>query len=358
MFASDSASSTTPKILWLVPLLLAAEIAALVLLPHPWFHLQYLYRGVPVFFLLTLLFFSRTKLRHLELSTVHIAGAATHITALALVLGAEIFLNTERQQATARAFASVRDGWLILIAGLVPSLLFTFFSAGKILKTSRRMGVAWLYAAICSIALVVSRDLLSRSWESGNGIGILLQVTAFRGARYLLALLYPTVVSDVSIQLLGTTRFQILIGSACSGVQGLALLSVLILGWLCFARRDLRPARVLLLGCSALVVMWALNIVRLVTLIAIGDSGHANVAMHGFHSEAGWIALTVVALGCLITTERISWFHKPSPLGTGATAPAPSGLSTQAVRNVPAIYLSPFLAITGACSEPGRLGRF
>ena len=347
MLESEAAQARTPWRLWLIPLILAIETTAVVQVPHPWFTI-YLYRGVPVFFGLTLLFFGRVELRRIGEMTFSTTGAAVHVAALTSLAVVELFLLAIRRGVAGPTYVVVADAWLLLLLSLVPTLLVTFFPLKKVLDTARRLGAAWVYAAVCSTVLVIVRELLRESWEDGGRVGTFLQSTAFNGSRHLLGLLYPHIIHDASSQLLGTARFQILIGSTCSGVQGLALLSVLMVAWYCFARRHLRPARVLLLGCFALATMWALNIVRLVALIAIGDAGHPRVAMNGFHSEAGWIALIVVTLGLLLTTERISWFRRPNSLGSGANASASSETPARTLRNVPAMYLLPFLAITGA----------
>jgi len=56
---------------------------------------------------------------------------------------------------------------------------------------------------------------------------------------------------------------------------------------------------------------------RLLTaLILIGVAGARDVAVNGFHSEAGWIAFNCVALGFALTAQRVAWFKtataKPS----------------------------------------------
>ena len=334
---------------WLIPLILAVETTAAVQFPHPWFNI-YLFRGVPVFFALTLLFFGRNELGALGSSVFQAGWASLHVGLLALVAVAELYLLGFQQRSGSTVYTVVGYAWPVLLSSLVPSLLLAFFPFTRLVNVARRLGRVWLYAAVSSLVLMVLMEGLHRSWNGqGGGLGVFLQTSAFHGAEHLLGRFYPGVVADPHSYLLGTPRFQIIVGSTCSGVQGLALLSVLLLTWSFYDRKRLRLGRVLLLGCLALMVMWSLNIVRLAALIAIGDAGYPGVAINGFHSEAGWIALNVVTLALLVALERVPWFRKMAPAGVAPqTLGAGSGIPRLAARNVPAIYLLPFLAITAA----------
>ena len=52
---------------------------------------------------------------------------------------------------------------------------------------------------------------------------------------------------------------------------------------------------------------WALNCVRILALILIGDAGAPAVAAGGFHSEAGWISFIVLSAGLLLASQHTSW---------------------------------------------------
>ena len=61
-------------------------------------------------------------------------------------------------------------------------------------------------------------------------------------------------------------------------------------------RKELRfPGALVLLPLGA-VVIWMLNAVRIVALIAIGTSGWREIALGGFHSQAGWLLFNAVGL--------------------------------------------------------------
>ena len=334
---------------WLIFFILAVETTAAVHFPHPWFNI-YLFRGVPVFFALILLFFGRNELRSLVSTVFQARWAALHAGLVALVVLAELYLLGFQQRSSSTVYEVIGYAWPVLLFSLVPSLLITFFPLSRLLNVARRLGRVWLYAAVSSVALVMLMEWLHRSWNRpGGDLGFFLQNSAFHGTEHLLGCFYPGIVADPHSYLLGTRRFQIIIGSTCSGVQGLALLSVLLLTWSLYDPKRLRLARVLLLGCLALAVMWSLNIIRLTALVAIGDAGYPGVAINGFHSEAGWIALNVVTLALLVVLERVPWFRKMAPSGIERQMlVVGNGVPQRMARNVPAIYLLPFLFITAA----------
>jgi len=74
-------------------------------------------------------------------------------------------------------------------------------------------------------------------------------------------------------------------------------------------------------------------------LILIGNAGAPAIALGGFHSQAGWMAFNVVALGFSVGVQRLPWITTRQP--SRASAAAAGG-------NPAAPYLVPFLAILAA----------
>ncbi len=331
-------------------ILLAVENTIVVQLPHPWFNM-YLYRGLPIVFGLALVFFGRPQFRtsFIQSRAIQPVPIGVHVVTLGLWAVLEIFLLLR--------FGSLPPGpslrvavwlWLALFPVLAATLFLSFLPLKRVFALARSLGVAWLYAAISSALVVVLRERFRLAWgASSSRVGSAALAAAFSEAKWLLGLFYPHVVQDRSTHLLGTDRFLVIVGGTCSGLEGLALMSAFSAVWLIYARRELRLARALLLIPVALGLMWALNLFRLVALIAIGDAGHPEVATQGFHSEAGWIAFNLVSLGFLFTAQNIQWFRKADRLqAAGGASYAPP--ESRRIANIPAVYLGPFLAITAA----------
>ncbi len=89
------------------------------------------------------------------------------------------------------------------------------------------------------------------------------------------------------------------------------------------------------------VVIWSFNVLRLVLLLLLGASGHPEMALGGFHSQAGWLAFNIVGLGLVAVSRQYRLFVKETP--TPDSAPV-----HPAVSNPTAIYLGPMLAIVAA----------
>ncbi len=339
-----------PRRLWIFLTILAAENTLAVQLPHPWFNM-YLYRGLPIVFGLALIFFGRIPFRSAFLpdEPIRIAPAAWHGATLALLASLEVILlqrfGTEPAGPALRAAVAL---WLYLFPVLAATLILSFLSLRKVLALGRSLRSAWLYAAVSAALVVFLREKFRLAWgTSTSSLGSAALTAAFNEAQWLLRRIYPVVVQDPASHLLGTDRFLVIVGGTCSGLEGLALMSAFSAVWLIYARHELRIARALLLVPVALGLMWALNLVRLVALIAIGDAGHPAIATQGFHSEAGWIAFNLVSLGFLLTAQQIQWFRKAIPYSPQSSGTSSLPDSSRFV-NLPAIYLGPFLAITAA----------
>jgi exosortase E/protease (VPEID-CTERM system) len=91
--------------------------------------------------------------------------------------------------------------------------------------------------------------------------------------------------------------------------------------------------------------MWSLNVLRLVALIAIGTAGHPDIAINGFHAQAGWICFNGVALGVLLAAQHVAWFQKHAAGVSGAETHENAALDLRGTRNPTAVYLAPFLSI-------------
>jgi len=65
------------------------------------------------------------------------------------------------------------------------------------------------------------------------------------------------------------------------------------------------------------VMSWLLNVVRIAILILIGAYVSPDLAVNGFHSYAGWLFFTLLALGMLFLVQSIPWLQR-----TRRSAPA------------------------------------
>jgi exosortase E/protease (VPEID-CTERM system) len=239
--------------------------------------------------------------------------------------------------------------WFGTICLLPIPLAGALFGLRRFLSLLGSLGEAWGLAAICSALMTLTRYALVVAWDVPRfRFGAAMQTACFLGVKALLGLFYRDVVSDPASRVIGTKVFLVQIAGQCSGIDGLALMLSLTVGWLIFSRRELRIMRAWLLVPASMLLIWLLNLVRITALIAIGDAGFEPVAVGGFHSEAGWILFSCVGLGFLLVVNAVPWFRIAGPELAIQGAETSATLNPRAATNVAAVYLLPFLAAVAA----------
>ena len=227
--------------------------------------------------------------------------------------------------------------WVAWIAsGLLGIALaaFAFAPPRFWLTLVRAAGPFWIVAGVGSVVAWRMVGPFGEVWYNSGWPE--LTDSTFALATLLLRPFFSDLISDRAKILLGTPKFAVTIGGACSGLEGGGLMLVFGIGWLWFLRREFRFPQALLLIPAGLAVMWLSNGVRIAALILIGNAGAPGIAMGGFHSQAGWISFNVVALGVVVASGRVAWWSRRPP-----HVP----VSGPVVRNPAAAYLAPFLLV-------------
>ncbi len=196
---------------------------------------------------------------------------------------------------------------------------------------------------LCAIAAVAA----ALAWRFVIPLWSMWDTAAWRPAidatfdftAFLLRPFLPGMVLDRAAHVIGSSRFSVTVGGACSGFEGAGLMLVFSAGWLWFFRRECRFPQALLLVPASIAVMWVLNAARIGVLILIGNAGFPAIAMGGFHSQAGWISFNLVAMGVSLAASHVPWWRS-GQLERSRPAPLPHDLT--------AAYLVPFLAILAA----------
>jgi CAAX prenyl protease-like protein len=213
--------------------------------------------------------------------------------------------------------------WLNKSAGLLAAGAVLALAVGLValacipfsvwVRTARETSPVWIYATLAGVAAWFLRSPAQWLWiQSSTANVYLLQVVTFRSVQAVLGFLLPDMVVDAGPFVIGTPRFSVSVGAPCSGIEGLGLVLVFTIVWLWFFRRENRFPRALALIPCALACAFLLNVVRIAALILIGNAGAPEVAFVGFHSQAGWIAFTLVALAFSMATQRLAWVRKPT----------------------------------------------
>jgi len=210
------------------------------------------------------------------------------------------------------------------------ALLLVLAPASMWWRATCAVGVRWAYAALAAligtVAIVWSQDL----W------GPTAQLT-FGLVHELLRPVLPSLQADAATRILRTPNFAVQVSRVCSGLEGTGMMLAFCSAWLLYFRAEYRFPRALLVIPAGIVLVFALNVVRIAVLVLIGNAGHPAMAVYGFHSQAGWIAFNCTACGVAFASRRTRWLQRDSCL----RAETPTSDSTAA-------YLVPFLAVLAA----------
>jgi exosortase len=178
-----------------------------------------------------------------------------------------------------------------------------FFVAGLI---ALLYGVRRLWALKFPVVFLLLAWPLPYAPLVGDGMQAFADITASAVAaiNHWLPLARPAV-DDPTVFYIGQAphSFAVSIGSACSGVN--SLVGFLIVGGaLAYAVRGSAVRRVLWLTVG-LFVIWALNVVRIEAIFAVGAKFGQQAALDVLHPVAGMIVFNLGVLAMLASTNRV-----------------------------------------------------
>jgi exosortase E/protease (VPEID-CTERM system) len=286
--------------------------------------------------------------------------------------------NREALTRLSAALASAPIDWKLLAAHAAAMTLFVSLSS-RIYSTglpSDGIVATWFLAGVSAIALAGLSALPAFAWRRLFGgdpylwayavAAVILACVAgnqFRAlwlpasrltfdlTKAILQLFVSRVVADPAGMNLGTQRFSVTIAPECSGFEGVGLIAAFGIVWLVVFRKQCRWPHALLLIPAGVALIFLLNAVRLAALILIGNSGAERIALGGFHSQAGWIAFSAVALGFSVAAREFSWFNRETFNRETFNRQTPQSRSievTPTTRNATTEWVLPFVAIVAA----------
>jgi exosortase E/protease (VPEID-CTERM system) len=217
------------------------------------------------------------------------------------------------------------------IAAIVCGAL-AFVPCNVWLELLRVNGFLWAYALAGATAACVVGNMSRALWHSAS-------LATFVLTKALLSPFVSEVFANPAALSIGTNRFHVRISPACSGLEGVGLMLGFGTLWLVLFRRECRFPQSLALLPVGIAASFFLNSVRIAALILIGNAGAPQIAIGGFHSQAGWILFSAVAMGFCIAARNGSWFTR---------RPQAVEARQSSFENSTEAYLGPFLAILAA----------
>jgi exosortase E/protease (VPEID-CTERM system) len=193
----------------------------------------------------------------------------------------------------------------------------------------RGTGPLWAYASTAVVSACLIGNMVRRLWQPASHL-------TFRLTEIFLSPFVSGIIAEPATMVIGTQRFLVQIAPECSGLEGVGLILAFVILWLLVFRQECRFPRSLVLIPIGVALVFLLNAVRIAALVLIGSAGARQIALGGFHSQAGWIAFSVVGVGFCFAIQRVPWFTTRHQSWESLGA---------ATHNPTAAFLSPFLMI-------------
>ncbi len=215
----------------------------------------------------------------------------------------------------ARLSASWFAGWFALAGATLLLWLLALAPGHFWLRLIRQEHMSLLLGCLLGIsawmlmAMFIRQEAPLGQKEFWNSLAL----PTLRLVYSLLGWVYSDLVYQPEHFLLGPTRFQVEISYACSGIEGISLITLFLVIYLWLFRKDLRFPQVFWLFPFGIIAIWLANAVRIAMLIVIGASFSPEVAQWGFHAQAGWIAFTLIAVGAIALSNRMQFFTVTKP---------------------------------------------
>ncbi|WGL17779.1 exosortase E/protease, VPEID-CTERM system [Microbulbifer bruguierae] len=208
-----------------------------------------------------------------------------------------------------------------------------------------------LAAALISVIVWLFTAWANRLWTPLSTLTFLL-------SSNLLTLFNPElVVVEPGQKILGLGDFIVSVAPACSGYEGIGLITAFLSLYMYINFKEFRFPRAFILFPLGISIIWLLNVVRITALVALGYHWSADVAIGGFHSQAGWIAFIVTSLALLWFAGRWSFVAKPNAGNSGMVqlgspvSRSPDNSEQAVATLMPLIVLLGTVLVTSAISS-------
>jgi exosortase E/protease (VPEID-CTERM system) len=259
-------------------------------------------------------------------STVRFRWTFVHIVLVACLVPLSYLLYRD----ATLPFAAVVTLWMAIGGAAALSALVAMAPWRLWRQAGSALGNMWWYALIAALLSASAMHLSQRLWGPTATL-------TFNLVRQVLLPVIPMLNADPAMRILSTDRFAVEVSEICSGLEGVGLMLAFSGAWLFYFRREYIFPRALLLIPAGVAAIFGLNVLRIAALILIGNAGFPDVAVYGFHSQAGWIAFIAVACGLVLLSRHSAWLNRSVISAT-----------PQVAHNPTAAYLMPLLAILAA----------
>ena len=238
-------------------------------------------------------------------------------------------------------------GWPLLVLWLgvavsVPTSLVIAVLGASTKAVLRAAGPHVALAAVLGTATGVAAVQILPYWRALSDPTLRLVTAMLEAAGF-------TVLVEPALPGIQLGDFGAHIGATCSGIEGMAMITVLLAGYLYRFREEHRFPQALLVFPAAIAISFVANAARIAILLWVGDRIDPQLAKGAFHSMAGWVFFCGISLGIIATLRRLPWMTRHLPV-----APSLRDDSLEVTA-----YLLPFLvwlALSLVSAAFGHLG--
>jgi exosortase E/protease (VPEID-CTERM system) len=218
--------------------------------------------------------------------------------------------------------------WFVAGISAIAFGAFAFLSWAVWVQLIRGTGYLWCYASTATALACLVGGMIQSVWQPASSL-------TYRLTKMFLSPFVSGIIANQTTLTIGTPHFQVQIAPQCSGLEGVGLILAFTIVWLLLFRQECRFPQSLILIPLGVTLIFLLNSLRIATLVLIGNAGDTQIALDGFHSQAGWIAFVAVAAGFCFAIQRIPWFTRRQTWGSLSVA----------TQNPTAAFLLPFMVI-------------
>jgi len=194
--------------------------------------------------------------------------------------------------------------WLATGLAAVSLAAFAFIPLIFWLRIIRETHFLWMWTAAAALAASLSGKAIQSLWPLATEV-------TFRLTQLLLSQVVSGLIVDPGNFVIGTERFTVQIAPVCSGLEGVALIVVFGIVWLAIFRDRCRFPHALIVLPAGVILIFILNAVRIAALVLIGNAGAEQIATRGFHSQAGWMMFSLVAVSFSVAARNVQWLAIP-----------------------------------------------
>lgn len=238
-----------------------------------------------------------------------------HFLGLGIILTPLAYLNNSISDS---GFLVLLAVWIVGAVAASSGAILTLFGYEAIRTFFRNSGLILAIALLAAIIAPELTQLLQKVWAWQP-----ITDLTFNSVAAILRLGGIELHTVPELKEIGIGEFVVRVGDSCSGLEGVALITIFVTLYITLFRDQLNMKRALFLYPLGILASLLLNVVRINALILIGAYYSPELAINGFHSHAGWLFFMVLSLTLALVANSITWFRK-EPAGhirpTRATA--------------------------------------